>query len=845
MKTNLYAFIIAPFMLVAMASLPALSQVVINEYSASNLTQFPDNYQDYEDWFELYNTSGSTVSLTGYYLSDDSLNNLKWQIPAGVNISAQGFARFWCSGRNQVNGFNYHTNFKLTQTKNNGEYVVLSNSSGVIIDLVLIKKTQLGHSRGRTFNGIASWSVFTTPTPNASNNTVTPYDGYADKPDYSLAAGFYTGSATLAITTTETNADIHYTLDGTLPTTASPIYTGPITITSTKVVKAITVSANPLKLRSFVEFKTFFINVSHTFPVVSISANQLSNLANGSGTLEPHGTFEMFDVAGNRVADTYGEFNRHGQDSWVLSQRSLDFISRDEMGYNHSIEEQLFASTPRKDFQRVILRAAGDDNYPADYRPANAGSAHIRDAYIQNLAVEGGLNLDVRRAAKCIVYLNGTYWGIYDIRDNCDDHDFTKYYYGQDKYNLYYIETWGSTWAEYGGSAALNAWNSFYSYAMSANVNNPAVYADIMSKYDATSLVDYVLVNSFTVCSDWLNYNTGWWRGLDSTGTHLRWGYILWDNDATFGHYINYTGIPNTGPNAAPCNVETLSGSSDPKGHIALLNKLRQNPEFNRYYINRQIDLWNTVFSCDHMLNQLDSIIAILDPEMPAHATRWSGTYSGWVTNHQALRNFISTRCNNLATGLMGCYNLTGPHQLTLNTDPQGAGNIQLNSLNLTSFPWTGTYFGNITTSITASANGNYGFVNWTPGNQNFNPGTTSAAVDFNLSSTDSIVAHFTSTTLLPEVKGADPSVMVYPTIFQNQATVEFYLSEKAPVQIRLYTMTGSEVLKMGSNGMEMPSGNYTMELNLAGTSLPAGVYFLDFVAGNFRKNVKLIYAPD
>ncbi|MBL0342447.1 MAG: lamin tail domain-containing protein [Bacteroidetes bacterium] len=222
-------------------SLSLKAQVVINEYSCSNLSQFPDNYNDYGDWFELYNGSGSSVSLAGYYLSDDSLNNTKWQIPANVTIAANGFARFWASGRNMVSGTSYHTSFKLTQTKNNPEFIVLSNSAGVIIDYVKFsQKTQLNHSIGRTFNGIATWSIFTTPTPNASNNSATPYADYADRPDYSIGAGFYSGSVTLAITTNEPNSDIHYTTDGTLPTASSPIYTTPLTITSTEVVKAIT-----------------------------------------------------------------------------------------------------------------------------------------------------------------------------------------------------------------------------------------------------------------------------------------------------------------------------------------------------------------------------------------------------------------------------------------------------------------------------------------------------------------------------------------------------------------------------------------------------------------------------
>ncbi|MCA1481961.1 CotH kinase family protein, partial [Bradyrhizobium sp. NBAIM08] len=128
--------------------------------------------------------------------------------------------------------------------------------------------------------------------------------------------------------------------------------------------------------------------------------------------------------------------------------------------------------------------------------------------------------------------------------------------------------------------------------------------------------------------SDWLNYNTGWWRGLNPDGGHRKWGYILWDNDATFDFYINYTGIPNTDADALPCNPEVLVNQpwSDPEGHITILNKLRENPEFNQYYITRQADLLNTAFSCETMLNYLDTIETILSPEMAQHADRWFGT---------------------------------------------------------------------------------------------------------------------------------------------------------------------------------------------------------------------------
>ena len=820
-------------------------QVVINEFSASNLSQFVDNYNDYEDWIELYNTSGSPVNLTGYYLSDDPSTNTKWQIPAGITIAANGFLRFWASGRNEVAGAHYHTNFKLKQTKNIQEFVVLSESSGAIADYKELKKTQLGHSYGRTTNGANSWSVFTTPTFNASNNTSTPYTDYADKPDFSIGAGFYTSAQIIAITTTEPTASIHYTLNGTLPTASSPVYTTPLTISSTTVLKAITISTNPSIRPSFIRFDTYFINVSHTLPVVSISATQLNTLANGTD-IRPHGSFEYFNTSGIRTARTYGEFNKHGQDSWVLSQRSLDFVSRDEMGYNHSIEEVLFNTSPRDNYQRIILRAAGDDNYPADHNSANLGSAHVRDAYVHNLSLSGGLHLDVRRGAKCIIYLNGQYWGVYDLRDDPDDHDNTDYYYGQHKYNLYMLKRWGSVWAEYGGTAAFNDWNALYSYIMNNNMAIPANYQYVTDRLDVKSLVDYVMVNMFTVCSDWLNWNTCWWRGTDSTGTHLKWGYMLWDNDATFGHYINYTGIPNTTPTALPCDPEGLDGSSDPDDHIGVLLKLRTNPDFNQYYISRQIDLWNTVFSCANMLPELDSTVNVIDPEMTQHAARWSGTYAEWQNNVQQLRNFIIQRCAALTNGFMNCYALTGPYDLTLNANPVAGGTIKLNSLHINQFPWSGTYFGGIENKLGAIPNSGYVFNQWTAMNNILTPSDTSDSVKVTLTSADVITAFFTYIVDVPESDNmSNPTLSAWPTIFSNETTINFYLPADLPVSMKLYSITGSEIVTIFDHKQNMHQGLYEMKINMRGTGLQSGIYFLDFIAGNYRQSIKLIYYPE
>lgn len=828
-------------LLFALQTYDAKSQLVINEYSTSNLTQFVDDHSDYGDWVEIFNTTPAIVSLSGYHLSDDKNNLLKYTFPASAVIGSNGYLRVWCSGRNTNTTTNYHTNFKLTQSKTNKENIVLSDPSGVILDSLSLAKTQLGHSYGRSTDGSPLWGIFTTPTPNSSNNTSTAYARYADKPDYSVAAGFYSAPFTALITHTEPGGTVRYTTDGTVPTITSPIYTAGVTISATSVLKAMTWSPDPVILPSFVEYKTYFMNVNHTLPVISISATQLTTLANGTGTLEPKGTFEYFDTAGVRKADTYGEFNRHGQDSWVLSQRSLDFVSRDEMGYNHSIEEKLFHWSTRDSYQRIILRAAGDDNYPADHRNANIGSAHIRDAYIHMLALKGGMKLDVRNSEKVIVYLNNAYWGVYDIRDNPDDHDYTEYAYGQDKYHLEYIETWGNTWAQYGGQTALNNWNSLYNYIMTNSMANASNYNTVINQYDAESLVDYVFVNGATVCSDWLNYNTGWWRGTDTTGTHRRWGYILWDNDATFGHYINYTGIPNRNFNAAPCDVEGLNGNSDPEGHIQVLNRLRQNPDFNQWYISRMVDLWNTVFSCDNMLTQLDSVVNKLDPEMAMHATRWNGTYAEWLLNVDTIRTFITNRCNWMSNGFNNCYGLNGPYDITLNADPVGAGTIQLNTLLHTDLPWTGKYFGGMDNILQANANTPYQFVNWTSNSQVFNPNDSTAIARVNFTSSDSIVAHFSFATPVFEITSDVPVANVYPTIVSDLTTLDFSLPKVENVSIELYNITGQKMATL-ANKAQMAAGFHTMNLSMVSNGMKDGIYLLRFVAGNTQKTFKLIF---
>lgn len=711
-------------------------QVVINEYSAANLTEYLDNYAKTEDWIELYNSSSSSVDLSGYHLSDNDNNPTKWTIPSGTTIAANSYLTFWCSGRDEVSAGNYHTNFKLKQTKG-AEHVVFSDAGGTVIDDLELKNVQLEHSFGRSPNGSSTWKVFTNPTKGTSNSG-TGYLGYAASPEASIEAGFYNGSQNLEITTTEPNSTIHYTINGNLPNSSSTQYTGSLTINDTQVVKAIVISNNSDILPSFITFNTYFIDITHGIPVLSVAANQLTTLLNGNQALRPEGTIEYFDADGDRKDYGYGEFNKHGQDSWAWDQRSIDYIARDEMGYHDAVNEKLLSLSEREGFQKIIIRASGDDNYPGI-----DSSAQMRDVFIHKLANKNNLNVDMRRGERCVMYANGQFWGVYSIREKVSDADYTKFYYNQDKYNIQYLMNWQTTWAQYGGQAAFDDWNQIHDYAKFNDLSVQANYEHVADEIDVTSLVDYILINSFVVCTDWINWNTSWWRGLDPAGGHKKWGYVLWDEDATFNHYVNYTEVPNETPSAEPCYPEGIT--LDPEEHIMLLNKLLENDEFRQYYITRYMDLMNTAFTENEMISVLEGIENSIAPEMPAHIARWGGDLNQWEDNVQKIKDFIRDRIDFLPGGLNDCYTLNGPYDVTLEVEPANAGQIKFNSITIEygDYPWTGAYHGGVDMLAEAvQSNSSYIFDHWEINNHTV-PDPMANNIALELTQSDTIKAVF------------------------------------------------------------------------------------------------------
>ena len=684
------------------------AQVVINEFCIANYSNWALT-GEYEDWVEFYNPTGAAVNIGNYYLSDDPTDPTKWQIPVGYNIPANGYRVILLSGTGDYDpsylGQN-NTNFKITQT--NGESIVFADATGAILEEYTfgtgISPSQANHSWGRIPNGSATWLINTAPTPNAANAGISG-TSYSPKPQLSLQAGYYAAPISLTMTSAEAGATIYYTTNGSVPTTASTLYTGPINLNTTTTIRARAFSADGNVLASFVETNTYFFGADqHNIMVATISGPTLSDGQWGGDELT---VIEFFGPGGVFLSESHGDSNEHGNDSNAYDQRGFDYVTRDALGYDNVVPTPLFHHSDRPSYERLIFKAAANDNYPF------GGGAHIRDAYVCELSLEGDLHLDERKTESCIVYINAAYWGVYEVREKVDDIDYTDYYYDQPEGFVDFIKTWGGTWNEYGSNAD---WNTLVNFITTNDMTIPANYDYVLTQYNHMSLIDYFILNGYVVCTDWLNWNTAWWRGRHPQGDARRWRYALWDNDATFGHYINYTGVPSQGATADPCQIDGM-GDVGGQGHIPVLNALFDNENFFADYIQRYASLSNSIFSCERMIAVLDSMVAVIEPEMTRHCQRWGGNLAGWQAQVQQLRDFINDRCNNeIITGIEDCYDVTAVN-LTVQID--GAGEVDIEDIVVSDLndPWTGIFFADLPIDIEALVNDGGGscgsFIGW------------------------------------------------------------------------------------------------------------------------------------
>jgi hypothetical protein len=142
---------------------PVIKSVVINELMAVNSTIVADQNGEFDDWFELYNSTSADIDISGYYLSDNESKISKWKIPYGTIIKSSGYLIVWADKDTTQAGL--HANFKLSSA---GEELVLSDPDLNVIDEIKYPGQTLELSYSRFPDGTGDF-VWQTPTFNASN----------------------------------------------------------------------------------------------------------------------------------------------------------------------------------------------------------------------------------------------------------------------------------------------------------------------------------------------------------------------------------------------------------------------------------------------------------------------------------------------------------------------------------------------------------------------------------------------------------------------------------------------------------------------------------------------------
>ncbi len=244
-------------------------RVWISECMASNKKTLRDENGDYSDWIELYNDETSAVSVQGWSLTDTTNNIAKWRFPA-ISIPARGYLLVFASGKDRTNPIApLHTNFNLDK---DGEYLGLALPSGQVVSEFrpVLPGMEDDISFGRDPLVAGNTGYYTTPTPGAANAT----SGLGFGPDvrFSVDSRTFSNAFSLSLSTPDapgatiryvilTNAFLSASIN--VPTTNSPVYSGPLTVDRTMMVRA----------RAFLPGTNYFPGAPHTEHYVQLGPN--------------------------------------------------------------------------------------------------------------------------------------------------------------------------------------------------------------------------------------------------------------------------------------------------------------------------------------------------------------------------------------------------------------------------------------------------------------------------------------------------------------------------------------------------------------------------------------------
>lgn len=540
---------LALFLLGAPLACFAASPVRINEFLASNGSVLADEDGQFSDWIELHNSGATPVDLGEWFLTDNPADLRKWEFPS-VIIPARGYLVVFASAKNR-NTPKLHTNFSLDDT---GEYLALVQPDGTVASAYEPAFPNQRRDVSYGYDAAGALSFFSTPTPGAINGGGVV--NFVADTKFNPNRGFYDAPFDLAISTATPGATIRYTTNGTVPTaTSGAIYSGPIRISGTTVVRAAAFLAGYQPTDVDTHSYLFVDDVIRQSPTgapppgwpSSWGANTVDYGMDPAVVNDPRyrdtiksdlKSLPSFSIV-MRLSDLFdpasGIYANPGQDgvNWERPcslemiypdgregfqvnagirirggfSRSTDnpkhafrFFFREEYG-DSKLDYPLFGESGAQEFDKLDIRTF--QNYSWSFQGNGEGvhGTFLRDQFSRDTQLAMGWQAE--RGDYCHLYINGQYWGLYNTCER-PEAAFGETYFGgsRDDYDTVKVDPYNTVATD----GNMTAWTALYNLAKAGFAtteayqrvqgNNPdgTPNPDYPVYVDVDNLIDYMLV---------------------------------------------------------------------------------------------------------------------------------------------------------------------------------------------------------------------------------------------------------------------------------------------------------------------------------------------------------------
>ena len=381
-----------------------------------------------------------------------------------------------------------------------------------------------------------------------------------------------------------------------------------------------------------------------------------------------------------------------GKYSRMNPKKSVSINFREKYG-ERRLYYPLFPEFPELTvFKSFVLRNNGN-NYAKDY---------IRDRLASSLSE--GLGVDYQRGRFAIVYYNGEYYGIHDLRERSNESYFETHY-GIGKNNINLLKSAGEPTA-----GSVLSYNAMIQWLKSHSLDVDSNYAHIDSLVDIDNLLNYLHTEIFANNMDWPGNNLKRWNIINPQS---KWKWILYDMDAGFGT------LSNDDVNIFEYITSQVSYGYKKNSPIAtfLIRSLLKNKDFEAAFINRLAVLLQTNFEQSKILARIDKMMSEIEQEIPRDQERWSHDAAYMDEQLDVIKNFAKTRADILIDNLRDFFDLKETVPVKLSTT--GSGTILVHGLPLNESEITVNFFKKYPVTLTAKPQKGHKWGGWSDGDTN------------------------------------------------------------------------------------------------------------------------------